>query len=140
MIVSTKFLINVSEISNLGLTVEYTVSLQTVHKLARDSKFFVGFDESKCYIQDLRANRTMGIGNQCNGLYLFDVDNASKIVSNNCIASCFVSKTLWHQRLGHPADQVLDVLKIALNLNTYFTFDHLCDTIIKLNKQENLFH
>ncbi|GJR73900.1 putative reverse transcriptase domain-containing protein [Tanacetum coccineum] len=104
---------------------EYTVSLHSIHKLARDSKFFVGFDESKCYIQDLRANKTMGISNQCNGLYLFDVDNASKIVSNNCIASYFVSKTLWHQRLGHPANQVLDVLKIALNLNTYFTSDHL---------------
>ncbi|GJV18406.1 hypothetical protein Tco_1367426 [Tanacetum coccineum] len=85
---------------------EYTVSLLYVYKLARDSKLFVGFDESNCYIQDLRANRTMRIGNHCNELYLFDVDNASNIVSNNCIASCFVSKTLWHLRLGYPADQL----------------------------------
>ncbi|GKA05481.1 hypothetical protein Tco_0684601, partial [Tanacetum coccineum] len=25
--------------------------------------------------------------------------------------------TLWHQRLGHPADQVLDILKTTLNLD-----------------------
>ncbi|GJV10221.1 ribonuclease H-like domain-containing protein [Tanacetum coccineum] len=79
----------------------------------------------------IRENKTVGIRNQCNGLYLFDIDNASKIVTNSCIASYFVSKTLWHQRLGHPADQVLDVLKIALNLDSHSTSDHLCDTCNK---------
>ncbi|GJZ74192.1 hypothetical protein Tco_0638338, partial [Tanacetum coccineum] len=149
MTVFAKFLINVVDISNLGLTVghpngtqalitkigdlkinnditlydvlvvpEYTVSLLSVHKLSRDSKFFVG----------LKANRTVGIGKQFNGLYLFDVDNACKIVSNNCISTCFVSKTLWHQRLGHHADQVLDALKTTLNLDSHSTSDHLWDT------------
>nr|GEW06545.1 hypothetical protein [Tanacetum cinerariifolium] len=55
---------------------KYTVSLLSVHKLSKDSKLFVGFDENNCYIQDLKANRTAGIGKQYNGLYLFDVDNA----------------------------------------------------------------
>ncbi|GJS68898.1 ribonuclease H-like domain-containing protein [Tanacetum coccineum] len=55
---------------------EYTVSLLSVHKLSRDSKLFVGFDESNCYIQDLKENRTVEIGKQFNGLYLFDIDNA----------------------------------------------------------------
>ncbi|GJY16197.1 ribonuclease H-like domain-containing protein [Tanacetum coccineum] len=162
MTVFAKFLINVVDISNLGLTIghltgtqalitktgdlkinnditlydflvvpEYTVSLLYVHKLARDSKLFVGFNESKCSIQDLRGNMTVGIDNQCNGLYLSDVDNACKIISNSSIASCFVSKTLWHQRLSHPADQVLDVLKIALNLDSHSATDHLCDTCNK---------
>ncbi|GJV39561.1 ribonuclease H-like domain-containing protein [Tanacetum coccineum] len=102
--------------------VEYTVRLLSVHKLGGDDKLFVGFDESKCYIYDLKANWIVGIGNQCNGLYLFDVYDACKIVSNSCIASCYVSKTLWHQRLGHPVDQVLDVLKTALN---HSVSDHL---------------
>nr|GEY06411.1 hypothetical protein [Tanacetum cinerariifolium] len=79
---------------------------------------------------DLRANMTVGIGNQCNGLYLFDVDNASKIVFNNCNSSCFVSKTLWHQRLGHPVDKVLGVLKTTLNIDSHSTSDHLYDTYV----------
>ncbi|GKE91537.1 ribonuclease H-like domain-containing protein, partial [Tanacetum coccineum] len=137
MAVSAKFLINVVDISNLCLT--YTVRLLYVHKLARDNKSFVGFDESKCYIQDLKANKTVGIGNQCNELYLFDVDNVSKIVSNNCIASCSVSKTLWHQRIGHPVDQVLDVLKTALNLDSHSTSDHLCDTCNKAKQTREPF-
>ncbi|GJV36473.1 ribonuclease H-like domain-containing protein [Tanacetum coccineum] len=90
---------------NVLVVLKYTVSLLSVHKLSRDTKFFVGFDKSNCYIQDLKANMTVGIGKQFNGLYLFDFDNACKIISNNCISTCFVFKTLWDQRLGHPADQ-----------------------------------
>ncbi|GKD26492.1 ribonuclease H-like domain-containing protein [Tanacetum coccineum] len=118
---------------------ECTISLLFVHKLSGDSKFFVGFDESNCYIQDLMANITVGIGKQYNGDYLFDVDNTYKIVSNNCIASCFVFKTLWHQRLGHPADQVLDALKNTLNLDSHSTFNHLCDTCNKAKQTREPF-
>ncbi|GJZ89637.1 ribonuclease H-like domain-containing protein, partial [Tanacetum coccineum] len=106
---------------------EYTVSLLSVHKLSRDNQLFVGFNENNCYIQDLKANKTVGIGRQFNGLYLFDVDNACKIISNCSISSCFISKILWHQRLGHPVDLVLD----ALNLDSHSTSDHLCDTCNK---------
>ncbi|GJV62489.1 putative RNA-directed DNA polymerase [Tanacetum coccineum] len=118
---------------------EYTVSLLYVHKLSRDSKLFVTFDENNCYIQDLKANRNVGIGKQFNGMYLFDVNNACKIVSNNCIATCFVSKTLWHQRLGHPADQVIDVLKTTLNLDSHSKSDHLCDTCNKAKQTREPF-
>nr|GEY97951.1 ribonuclease H-like domain-containing protein [Tanacetum cinerariifolium] len=93
MTVSAKFLINVVDNPNLGLTMghpngtralmtkiddlkinnditlydvlvvlEYIVSLLSVHKLARHNKLFVGFNESICYIQDLRANKNVGIG------------------------------------------------------------------------------
>ncbi|GJT95000.1 retrovirus-related pol polyprotein from transposon TNT 1-94 [Tanacetum coccineum] len=43
---------------------EYTVNLLSVHKLARDSKLFIGFDEYKCYIQDLHLKKTLGTGSQ----------------------------------------------------------------------------
>nr|GEU87651.1 retrovirus-related Pol polyprotein from transposon TNT 1-94 [Tanacetum cinerariifolium] len=91
--------------------VEYIVSLLSVHKLARENKLFVGFVEN----------------------------NACKIVSNSCITSCNVSKTLWHQRLGYPTDQVLDVLKTALNLDSNSAFDHLCDSSNKAKQTRELF-
>ncbi|GJY19986.1 ribonuclease H-like domain-containing protein [Tanacetum coccineum] len=113
MTVSAKFLVDVVDISNLGLTVghpnEYTVSLQSVHKLSRDNKLFVGFDET------------------------------CKIVSNNYISSCNVSKSLWHQRLGHPSDQVLDVLKSTLNLDSQTATDHLCDICNKAKQTREPF-
>ncbi|GJS78106.1 NB-ARC domains-containing protein [Tanacetum coccineum] len=118
---------------------EYTISLLSVHKLSRDNKLFVGFNENNCYIRDLKANKTVGIGRQFNGLYLFDVDNACKIVSNYSNSSCFISKILWHQRLGHPVDLVLDALKSSLNLDSHSTSDHLCDTCNKAKQTREPF-
>ncbi|GKF17498.1 hypothetical protein Tco_0062416 [Tanacetum coccineum] len=53
---------------------EYYVSLMSVHKVARDNKFVVAFDESHCYIlpQDLRELKVLGIGKQKDSLYYFD--------------------------------------------------------------------
>nr|GEY91866.1 ribonuclease H-like domain-containing protein [Tanacetum cinerariifolium] len=147
MTASTKFLINVVDVSNLGLTVshsngtkakivkirdlklndyitllnvlvvlKYTVNLLSVHRLSKDSKLFVGFDENKCYIQDLKRNMIVGTGDMNGGLYLLDT-TCKQFVSNLSIKS-YVYKTLWHNRLGHPADQVLQLLKDELK------FDH----------------
>ncbi|GJU78725.1 putative RNA-directed DNA polymerase [Tanacetum coccineum] len=89
---------------------EYSVTLVSIHKVARDSKFIVGFDESKCFLmsQDLMDVKIIEIGRQVNGLYYFDNVEGNMlrfgIFSNN-------SKINWHNRLGHPSDQVLSILK-----------------------------
>ncbi|GJS14382.1 putative reverse transcriptase domain-containing protein [Tanacetum coccineum] len=44
-----------------------TCDAAKVHKLARDIKLFIGFDEHKCYIQDLQVQKTLGIGSQREG-------------------------------------------------------------------------
>ncbi|GJX77507.1 ribonuclease H-like domain-containing protein [Tanacetum coccineum] len=53
---------------------KYCVTLISVHKLAKDNKIFVVFDESRCYFvnQDLNLRNVLRIGNQCDGLYYFD--------------------------------------------------------------------
>ncbi|GKC73639.1 hypothetical protein Tco_1119522 [Tanacetum coccineum] len=49
---------------------EYCVTLIFVHKLAKENKIVVAFDESKCYFlnQDLSLRSVLGTGNQCEGL------------------------------------------------------------------------
>ncbi|GJZ06693.1 ribonuclease H-like domain-containing protein [Tanacetum coccineum] len=97
---------------------DYNVSLMSVHKLIKDSKLFVGFDETKCYIQDLNLVKTLGTGSEADGLYLFDVDQIGKSVVGcaNSVFVCHVSKQLWRSRLGHPADHVLSVLSKSIEL------------------------
>ncbi|GKC35294.1 putative RNA-directed DNA polymerase [Tanacetum coccineum] len=99
---------------------DYNASLLSVHKLARDNKLCVGFNEHKCYIQDLQKKEIMEIGNESGGLYLFNEDSTLNCkTSFDCPTSmCYVSKNLWHQRLGHPANQVLDALKAKLLFDT----------------------
>nr|GEZ76256.1 ribonuclease H-like domain-containing protein [Tanacetum cinerariifolium] len=88
---------------------EYTVNLLSVHKLARDSKLFIGFDEHKCYIQDLQLQKTLGTG-QRKGLYFLEFTGPNNFIKSNNIMS-YHSNSLWHNRLGHPSDQVLKALK-----------------------------
>ncbi|GJZ72785.1 ribonuclease H-like domain-containing protein, partial [Tanacetum coccineum] len=54
---------------------EYCVTLVSVHKVARDNKFIVAFDESKCFVmsQDLMGVIVMGIGKQVGGLFLAEL-------------------------------------------------------------------
>ncbi|GKE51230.1 ribonuclease H-like domain-containing protein [Tanacetum coccineum] len=94
---------------------EYTVNLMSVHKLARDSKLFIGFDEHKCYIQDLQLQKTLGTSIQKEGLYFFDFNNPSDFVKSNNIISCH-SNSLWHYRLGHLSDQVLNALRHKIEI------------------------
>nr|GEV68538.1 ribonuclease H-like domain-containing protein [Tanacetum cinerariifolium] len=83
-----------------------------------DSKFNIGFDETKYYIQGLKKGRVLGTGSEFGGLYLFDKEyNKSTVANNSKFVSCFVSKEVWHCRLGHHANQVLKLLNSSLNLS-----------------------
>ncbi|GKD51190.1 ribonuclease H-like domain-containing protein, partial [Tanacetum coccineum] len=58
---------------------EYCITLIFVHKLAKDNKIFIAFDESRCYFlnQDLNLKNVLGIGNQCGGSYYFNNQDAN---------------------------------------------------------------
>lgn len=97
---------------------DFRVNLLSVHKLARDNKLFVGFDENRCYVQDSHRTKLVGTGSEEGGLYFFDIDSKGKSMCSNVSVSCFVSYQLWHSRLGHPAYPVLNVLKERLNIGS----------------------
>ncbi|XP_071729158.1 uncharacterized protein [Rutidosis leptorrhynchoides] len=48
------------------------VSLLSVSKMTTDSNLFVGFDNQKCYIQDLKSRNILGTCSIHKGLYVFD--------------------------------------------------------------------
>ncbi|XP_071719039.1 uncharacterized protein [Rutidosis leptorrhynchoides] len=103
-------------LKNILVVPEYRANLMSVHKLTKDNKLIVSFDNDKCYIQDLRDKKLKEIGNQNGGLYVFDkTDNAGKIPHLNK-THCYSPINIWHSRLGHPSDQVLNVLKTKLKL------------------------
>ncbi|GJV73618.1 ribonuclease H-like domain-containing protein [Tanacetum coccineum] len=60
----------------------------------------------------------MRTGSENGGLYFFNTPSSfsSKCQTlGNQSAVCFVSKSLWHTRLGHPSDQAVDMLHHDLN-------------------------
>ncbi|GJT34777.1 hypothetical protein Tco_0925196 [Tanacetum coccineum] len=91
----------ISKIENLrlsnGLTLydvmvipEYCVTLISVHKLVKENKVIVAFDENRCYFlnQDLNLKNVLGIGDHCEGFMI-----------------------------GHLAEPVLNVLKNSLQID-----------------------
>ncbi|GKF87598.1 hypothetical protein Tco_0258475, partial [Tanacetum coccineum] len=96
---------------------EYCVSLLSINKLVRDSKLHVGFDEYDCTIQDLKRENILGTGSEVGGLYVFNTECKTQSFKSNNSFLCFnVSKGILHNRLGHPSDQVLSVLKNRLSI------------------------
>ncbi|GJU32691.1 ribonuclease H-like domain-containing protein [Tanacetum coccineum] len=101
-----KNLVNVIDIFYLIIRVSRPNGTEAlITKVARDSKFIVGFDESKCFLmaQDLMDVKLMGIGKQVNGLYYFN-NQEGNLFKNN-VPSSLNTKLNWHNRLGHPSDQ-----------------------------------
>ncbi|GJS75301.1 ribonuclease H-like domain-containing protein, partial [Tanacetum coccineum] len=117
----------ITKISNMPLTdyltlfdvlvvPEYCVSLMSVHKVARDSKMIFAFDELKYYIlnQDLNARKVLGTGRQFGGYITLMEIKVENLRVFALIMFVFLSKYTWNYRLGHPADQVLNVLRPSL--------------------------
>ncbi|GJR21601.1 ribonuclease H-like domain-containing protein [Tanacetum coccineum] len=85
----------ISKIENLKLSnalilydvlviLEYYVTLISVHKLAKENKVIVAFDENKCYFlnQDLSLRSVLGTGSQCEGLYYYNNQGPYKVTSS----------------------------------------------------------
>ncbi|KAJ0471180.1 putative RNA-directed DNA polymerase [Helianthus annuus] len=101
---------------------DYSVNLLSVHKLSKDSKINVVFNEYSCLLQDSKSGRILVTGKQDNGLYFVNKNG------NNSVNLCFNSVNncnLWHSRLGHPADQVLSILKDEIGVVD--VFKHTCE-------------
>ncbi|GJW12069.1 putative RNA-directed DNA polymerase [Tanacetum coccineum] len=113
-----KFLVNVVNISNLGITVSHPNGTEAVITSVGDmvlSRNLTLYDvlvvPDYC---DLREMKILGTGNQIDGLYYFNNGDVQGINTGFEKLNCNLSKYIWHSRLGHPSDQVLKVLEHEL--------------------------
>nr|GEW08725.1 ribonuclease H-like domain-containing protein [Tanacetum cinerariifolium] len=121
--------------ANIAVYLGYQVSLLYVYSLSKDNKFRVIFDEDTCVIQDSFLRTQVGTDKESNGLYFL---NTSKKLVNNNIQVCCLSKCIWHNKPGHPSDQVLDILRHKLNLETN-TKINLCEVCYKAKQTREPF-
>ncbi|GJR85391.1 hypothetical protein Tco_0209402 [Tanacetum coccineum] len=178
MTASAKSLINVVDVSNLGLTIghpngtkvkivkigdlklndyvtlfnvlvipEYIVNLLSIHRLTKDSKFFVGFDENKCYIQDLNRNMIVGTGDMNGGLYLFDAtsdqvlqllkDDLKFDLKNESVTPSHPEGNL--ENLNHSDEsEFLENNDEEIDPSDHIDYDDVVETVRKSSRQSKL--
>ncbi|GKC67060.1 hypothetical protein Tco_1099658 [Tanacetum coccineum] len=108
---------------------EYCVTLSSVHKLVKENKVIVAFDENRCYFlnQDLNLKNVIEIGEQCKGLYYYNDQGSKHILGMICKYMCFsplnvqlsilnsATKVSRSSDVGCPSISDLD----RLNLNPF---------------------
>ncbi|KAL4324612.1 hypothetical protein GQ457_11G008400 [Hibiscus cannabinus] len=117
---------------------QFQFNLLSVSSLITDSNLSILFCKSECLIQDL--HRVIGKGEVCQGLYLLQPVIQSSTIVNNVVSEnvnvnhAFIS---WHDRLGHPSDRILHLLRDVLP-SSCNKIDHSTCTVCPLAKQRCL--
>nr|KYP43828.1 Retrovirus-related Pol polyprotein from transposon TNT 1-94 [Cajanus cajan] len=109
---------------------QFSCNLISIHKLTHDLNYVVTFFADNCMIQDQVMKKMIGLGDQCDGVYVLKVASQG----SSLIAQSQNASTLWHARMGHPSHQVLS--KLSNHLNFPFNVNKLegCD-VCRRSKQ-----
>ncbi|GJS69702.1 ribonuclease H-like domain-containing protein [Tanacetum coccineum] len=127
--------------ANMAVTLRTLAKIEYVGNLKLSNKIIL-FDVLLVpEYSDLHQNKIVGTGSENGGLYMFDyvsrLSSNSQTIGNSSVV-CFISKSMWHTRLGHPFDEVVDMLQQDLN----FTKDsHVspCDRCHKAKQSKEPF-
>ncbi|XP_071704459.1 uncharacterized protein [Rutidosis leptorrhynchoides] len=121
MISSSQNLSNVVNVSDLNLSVNHPngtnakIFQMENLELSNNIKLYdVLVIPQYCY---LLQKGLMGTGSESDGLYFFDECVNGKTIISNVSNNSKFKTSIWHNRLGHPVSQVLNILKTYLNLN-----------------------
>ncbi|KAK1425214.1 hypothetical protein QVD17_20561 [Tagetes erecta] len=118
---------------------DYCVNLISVNKMAKENKLYSFFTESHCYVQDLLRKKVVMTGRELGGLYMVDPVNECEFLKcNSSVFNCSTSFDLWHNRLGHPSEHVLNTLKQDLFLSKN-CLSNPCEVCHKSKQTRNVF-
>jgi hypothetical protein len=104
-------------------------SLLSVHKLVSDNDVFIEFHRHFFCVKDTPTKKILLQGRSRGGLYPILFHRASSsTASQHALASIKVSSRQWHQRLGHPSNNVVPNIVKNNNLLCSSVFDSsVCD-------------
>ena len=110
----------------------FNFNLISVSKHTKNLHCYLIFLGNCCFIQNLTQWSMIGLGRECNGLYL--LQNSSVHITFTVKASS--SSALWYTRLGHPSYSKFSLLRIVLDVNVSNKLD--CCDVCHFSKQKRL--
>ncbi|KAG8472493.1 hypothetical protein CXB51_034175 [Gossypium anomalum] len=106
-------------------------NLLSVGQFAKDNSVYFEFHPYMCFVKDIQTGTIPLVGHMHKGLYRFDVSPAGSLkftagLQVNPVSVCHAQLSsdplLWHNRLGHPCNNVL--ARVLKNCNV--SFKHSC--------------
>ncbi|KAJ9554588.1 hypothetical protein OSB04_018633 [Centaurea solstitialis] len=88
---------------------QFHLNLLSIGQLTSFGKYRVVFDDGNAIVQDARTKQMIGNVRMLQGLYVLKIEGAQSNVAIN-----LASVETWHRRLGHPSNEVLDILHSVL--------------------------
>uniref|UniRef100_A0A251RZM1 Putative GAG-pre-integrase domain-containing protein n=1 Tax=Helianthus annuus TaxID=4232 RepID=A0A251RZM1_HELAN len=110
-------------------------NLISVRRFTRDNQVSVEFDPFGFSLKDLKTKKTLSRHNSTGTLYTFTPPQLPPQAT--FIASHHLP---WHDRLGHPGAQVLDILNRNFNFQCNKDKSHLCNSCQLSNSKRLPFH
>ncbi len=114
------------KLSNVLYLPTFTSNLLSISKITKELNCNVVFSYENVTFQDKTTGKKIGEGQLKNGLYVLDIPNKA------CFAASIELNKLWHYRIGHPSDKVLNKLFSLSNLNSS------CCDVCRFSKQTRL--
>ncbi|KAL6140455.1 hypothetical protein ACLB2K_058754 [Fragaria x ananassa] len=126
------------KLNNVLLIPDLAAHLLSIHQLCKQNNYMVWFDEFMIVIQDKVLGKVLYQGLSKQGLYPIPFDLPSinksaerslevKTPSSSTKSSCFVGKlvkhNLWHQRFGHPSNEVVKAMLNKCNIRSLMDSD-----------------
>ena len=120
---------------------ELKANLLSISKCTNQWNCNVLFTPQRVVFQDRTSGKKIGDGRMVDGLYLIEPDISALAVTQAGVSSA----ELWHRRLGHPSNKILQILNLS-SLNKVKTCDpcqfaklHRLPFPEHLNKSNELF-
>lgn len=109
-------------------------NLLSVTKLCKSNSLKFTFYPTFCILQDRKTEIIIAVGKMKGQLYILDTESfspeaikdvctlmSSASVVNKCLVNIVSTSSIWHQRMGHPFEVVLQHLPFYSNKSEHFT-------------------
>ncbi|KAJ9548782.1 LOW QUALITY PROTEIN: hypothetical protein OSB04_021325 [Centaurea solstitialis] len=121
------------ELHNVLHAPQLNCNLISVSQLIDDLDCVLLFNKSMCIIQDQNLRTLIGVGDRRDGLYYFRAPTIQAMIFDGP-----TSMELWHKRLGHPSDKV--VQSLSSSSKSFGTMNKPCDICHQAKQTRETFH
>ncbi len=104
----------------------FKCNLLSVSKLTKEFNCALTFVSDMCVMQDLPTRNLIGVGRQCDGLYLLEPMHGGVALS----ATGSKEVEIWHQRLGHASEAKVKTIQFLSSKVESSKIEH-CDSCIR---------